>query len=165
MDEKVEVAPQRGRLDTSLEAEGAEFLVLGHLLLNRIVANKAYSNTKDYDLIAVNPSTQRSITIQVKSRFRSDARHFLIKEASADFVVLAQLNRGPNAKGKGGPIAPPNFVVLSRTEANGLIKTSGKIGKIAITDIARERWNQWGVIGDALGLSAADTASPEDIED
>jgi hypothetical protein len=32
------------RLDTKLEAEAAEFLVLGHLLLEKISAFKAYVN-------------------------------------------------------------------------------------------------------------------------
>lgn len=39
------------RLDTSLESSGAEFLVLGHLLVEGIQAFKAYTNFPGYDLI------------------------------------------------------------------------------------------------------------------
>ena len=41
--------------DTKLESEGAEFLVLGHLLIESIAAYKAYINFPGYDLTAVNP--------------------------------------------------------------------------------------------------------------
>lgn len=40
------------RLDTRLEAEGAEFLVLGQLLLQRIASYKTYTNMPGYDLVA-----------------------------------------------------------------------------------------------------------------
>ena len=42
------------RQDTKLESEGAEFLVLGHLLIEGISAYKAYINFPGYDLMAVN---------------------------------------------------------------------------------------------------------------
>jgi len=48
------------RLDTKLEAEAAEFLVLGRLLLERIVAFKAYVNFPGYDLIAANADRART---------------------------------------------------------------------------------------------------------
>jgi len=40
------------RLNIKLESEAAEFFVLGHLLLERITAFKAYTNFPGYDLIA-----------------------------------------------------------------------------------------------------------------
>ncbi len=43
------------RQDTRLESEGAEFLVLGQFLINRIVAYKTYTNMPGYDLVATNP--------------------------------------------------------------------------------------------------------------
>lgn len=40
------------RQDTKLESQGAEFLVLGHLLIAGISACKAYVNFSGYDLTA-----------------------------------------------------------------------------------------------------------------
>src|SRR5216683_7607400 len=64
--------PPRPRLDSRLEAEGAEFLVLGYLLLEGINAHKTYTRYPGFDLIASNPATGRSCRIQVKSRWASD---------------------------------------------------------------------------------------------
>ena len=82
------------RLDTRLESEGAEFLVLGQLLLNRIPSYKTYTNMPGYDLVATNPELNTSAKIQVKSRWRTGAAGFPIKNFSCDFVVLVLLNRG-----------------------------------------------------------------------
>ena len=41
------------RLDTSLEATGAEFLVLGELLIEGIVAYKTYTRHLGFKIIAV----------------------------------------------------------------------------------------------------------------
>ena len=43
------------RLNTKLEATGAEFLVLGQLLIRGKQAYKSYVNHPGYDLIVVNP--------------------------------------------------------------------------------------------------------------
>jgi len=80
------------RLDTKLEAEAAEFLVLGHLLLNRISAFKAYVNFPGYDLIATNADNNSSARLQVKSRYRTDWDGFIIKNLNCDFVVFVTLN-------------------------------------------------------------------------
>jgi hypothetical protein len=55
------------RRDTSLESEGAEFLVLGNLLIEGISCFKAYVNYPGYDLIAVSADTGRNARIQVKA--------------------------------------------------------------------------------------------------
>ena len=67
------------RQDTRLESEGAEFLVLGQLLINRIVAYKTYTNMPGYDLVATNPENNSSAKIQVKSRWATKAHGFPIK--------------------------------------------------------------------------------------
>lgn len=43
------------KLNTRLESEGAEFLVHGHLLLNKITAYKTYMNMPRYALLSTNP--------------------------------------------------------------------------------------------------------------
>ena len=42
--------------NTKLEAEGAEFLVLGNLLINKIASYKTYTNMPGYDLLQRMPS-------------------------------------------------------------------------------------------------------------
>ena len=82
------------RLDTKLEAEAAEFLVLGQLLLERISAFKAYVNFPGYDLIATDAERNSSAKLQVKSRYCTDWDGFIIKNYDCDFVIFVTLNRG-----------------------------------------------------------------------
>jgi hypothetical protein len=81
--------------DTRLEAEGAEFLVLGLLLIEGIEAHKSYTRHPGYDVLAMNPAKDRVCRIQVKSRWATDwGGGFPIKNFDCDFVVLVALNRG-----------------------------------------------------------------------
>src|SRR3954452_4745739 len=83
------------RLDSRLEAEGAEFLVLAHLLIEGIQAIKAYTRFPGYDLIAADPDHGTSCRVQVKSRWATDYdRGFPLSNLETDFVVLVALNRG-----------------------------------------------------------------------
>ena len=84
-----------GRQDTKLEAQGAEFLVLGSLLIEGISCYKAYVNFPGYDLIAIDPGSRRTARIQVKSRWATNYdKSLLIKNFDCDFVVHVALNRG-----------------------------------------------------------------------
>ncbi len=83
-----------GRQNTRLESEGAEFLVLGNLLVEGIDAYKSYRYMQGYDVVAVLPDKQSIAKIQVKSRWASDANGFLIRNYDCDFVVFVALNRG-----------------------------------------------------------------------
>lgn len=78
--------------NTKLEAEGAEFLVLGRLLINGVAAYKTYTNMPGYDLVATNPEHNTSVRIQVKSRWTRKAGGFLIRRFDCDFVVFVRLN-------------------------------------------------------------------------
>jgi len=51
------------RLDSRLEAEGAEFLVLAYLLIAGVQAIKAYTRYPGYDLIATDPDHGTSCRI------------------------------------------------------------------------------------------------------
>src|SRR5262245_7939868 len=101
------------RQNTKLESEGAEFLVLGHLLMHRIPSYKTYTNMPGYDLVATNPEQNSSARIQVKSRWRTGAPGFIIKSFKCDFVVVVRLNRG-NKDGTGKILAPEYFVFPAR---------------------------------------------------
>lgn len=84
-----------GRQDTKLEAEGAEFLVLGMLLVDGLHAFKAYTNFAGFDLVTLELGSGKSARIQVKSRWATNYdRSFPIKNFDCDFVVHAALNRG-----------------------------------------------------------------------
>lgn len=90
------------RKDIKLEAEGAEFLVLGHFLLNRNFAFKAYVNFPGYDLITADAENNSSTRIQVKSRYQTNWDGFIINNFDCDFVVLEALNRGYTKPRKNG---------------------------------------------------------------
>jgi hypothetical protein len=132
------------RQNTKLESEGAEFLVLGHLLMHRILAYKTYTNMPGYDLVAVSPECNTSARIQVKSRWRTGAPGFIIKNFNCDFVVVAKLNRG-NKRGTGKVLAPEYFVFpASFLETVPRTKGWGKMAYRDIPDIGayREGWHR-----------------------
>mgnify|MGYP006301993523 CR=1 FL=1 len=54
----------RSRRDTKLESEGAEFLVLGRFLLEKITTFKTYTDFPGYDLIATSAENNTSARIQ-----------------------------------------------------------------------------------------------------
>jgi len=118
------------RQDTQLESAGAEFLVLGNLLIEGIPAFKSYTNMKGYDLVAVNPEENKSARIQVKSRWKTKAEGFIIKNFDCDFVVVALLNRG--SKDGKSDTRPPEYFVLPVEVAKGLPRTEGW-GKVSFS--------------------------------
>ena len=94
-------------------SEGAEYLVMGHLMRRNILTYKAPPMNEGYDLICIHPDPRRdgkgsndapSLRIQVKSRYASDCdRAFPIKEDKLDcfdFLVVAFLNAGNFLTGK-----------------------------------------------------------------
>lgn len=109
------------RQDTRLESEGAEFLVLGQLLLHRIPSYKTYTNMPGYDLVATEPDRKRAARIQVKSRWRTKAPGFLIKNFECDFVVSVLLNRGSRT-GK-APVLPPQYFILPTPVVRAALST------------------------------------------
>lgn len=145
------------RQNTRLEAEGAEFLVLGNLLIRGIATYKTYTNMPGYDLIAVNPSRNVSARIQVKSRWRTNAEGFIIRNFDTDFVVVALLNRG--SRDGAAEEKPPAFYVLPVGVVEGLRRAGwGKIGLSAIPD--REKYRDaWHLVREFLG--PADPAEAE----
>jgi hypothetical protein len=131
------------RLNTRLESEGAEFLVLGNLLIEGIAAYKTYTNMPGYDLVATDPENKTSARIQVKSRWRTNAPGFLINNFDCEFVVVCRLNRG--SKDGKGIIKEPEFFVFPTTFLQS-VPRSESWGKIMLRHIPelesyRERWD------------------------
>lgn len=137
------------RLDTRLEAEGAEFLVLGHLLLHRIASYKTYTNMPGYDLVATNPESNKSAMVQVKSRWQTGAAGFLIKNFDCDFVVLVLLNRGTKDGRK--KESPPRYFVFPVDVVKSAPR-SKNWGKINLRDIPNyeEYEDEWHLVSDFL---------------
>jgi hypothetical protein len=131
------------RQNTRIESEGAEFLVLGQLLIAGIPAFKAYTHMPGYDVIATNPDKNSSARISVKSRWRTKADGFIIKNFDCDFVVVVKLNRG--SKVGTHEVRPPEFFVFPVEVARAFPRTEGwgkvRFRKIRDMESYREKWN------------------------
>jgi len=144
---------KKKRLDSKLESAGAEFLVLGMMLVEGIECHKTYTNNPAFDLVAVNALRNTSARIQVKSRYATDFDGgFLISKFDNDFVVLAKLNRGFHYSKKhkakeaanGGKLAPELFVIPTKVVKDARYKKSswGKtyLKSIPNYEMYREKW-------------------------
>ena len=125
------------RQNTKLESEGAEFLVLGNLLIVGISCFKAYINFPGYDLVAVNPDKSRTARIQVKSRWATNYdKSFPIKNFDCDFVVHVALNRGfrwrKNLKESDAGISDPVFYVFPTKVVDEARTPNSSWGKIRL---------------------------------
>ncbi len=141
---------KRTRKDTKLESEGAEFLVLGRLLLEKITAFKTYTNFPGYDLIATSAEKNTSARIQVKSRFTTNWDGFIIKNLDCDFVVFVPLNRGyprPKKNGDAG-IREPEFYILPIDYIHKVRDPDNQWGKIVKSRLVGldQYKDQWGLI-------------------
>jgi hypothetical protein len=126
MAERTSNDKDRKRLDSTLESEGAEFLVLGALLIEGIATYKTYAG---YDLVATDPQRNRVARIQVKCRWATDFdRGFLIKNFDCDFVVFVALNRGHRRRAvkssSEGRRSPEFYVLPVDVVQKALIKNS-----------------------------------------
>jgi len=146
------------RLDTKLESDAAEFLVLGRLLLERVPTYKSYVNYPGYDLVAVNPEGNTSARIQVKSRYRTDWDGFIIKNMDCDFVVFVALNRGYKKAKKNGDkgIREPEFYVMPIAYVRKVRGPKNAFGKVVRNRIVgiQQFQNGWGAIRDSLSASS-----------
>jgi len=144
------MAEKRTRKDTKLESEGAEFLVLGRLLLEKITAFKAYTNFPGYDLIAVSADDNTSAGIQVKGRYNTNWDGFIIKNLDCDFVVLVALNREypkPKKSGDTG-VREPEFYVFPISYVKKVRDPNNKWDKIVrnrLIDFEKYK-DQWGLV-------------------
>lgn len=153
------IQSDRGRLDSRLEAEGAEFLVLAHLLIEGIQAIKAYTRFPGYDLIAADPENGTSCRIQVKSRWATDYdRGFPSANLDCDFVVLVALNRGfryrrrKNVQPMNGR-RPPELYVFPIDVLRPVVQQSGGWSKVYLRNVpnADGYLDRWDLIKERLG--------------
>ena len=95
-----------GPLRLPVVSNGAEYLVMGHLMRRNILTYKAPEGNEGYDLICIHPEPRyqpldgerAQVRIQVKSRYATDCdRGFPVKEHSLDafdFLIIVFLNIG-----------------------------------------------------------------------
>lgn len=126
--------------DTKLESQGAEFLVLGYLLIQGISCYKSYLNFPGYDLVAINPQSGRIAKIQVKSRWATNYdKSFPIKNFNCDFVVHVALNRGysfgKQAKENDTGVKLPEIFIFPTAEVKHAQYSKSNWGKTRITKI------------------------------
>ena len=137
------------RQDTRLESEGAEFLVLGQLLIAGIPSFKSYRYTPAYDVIATNPRKNTSARISVKSRWQTNAQGFIIKSFDCDFVAIVKLNRG--SKDGRLQVRSPEFFVVPADVVSAAPRSKGwnKVSFSNIPNLEKYRDN-WALIRDCL---------------
>lgn len=140
------------RQNTRIESEGAEFLVLGQLLIAGIPTYKSYTNMPGYDLVATNLEVNTSARISIKSRWRTKAEGFIIKSFDCDFVVIAKLNRG--SKDGRSEVLPPEFFILPVEVVRAAPRTEGwgKVSFRGIGDLEKYR-DGWHLIRAFLSKS------------
>jgi hypothetical protein len=150
------------RLDSSLEAAGAEFLVLGQLLVGGIQAFKAYTNFPGYDIIATDAEHNRSCRIQVKSRWATDSGGgFPIRSFDCDFVVFVALNRGyryKKAPQTGTAVArAPQFYVFPVAVVQAAQHDASGWGKVFLHHIEAfsQYENAWSRVRNFLDLESS----------
>jgi len=137
------------RQNTRLESEGAEFLVLGNLLIQGIPSYKTYTNMPGYDVIATNPETEKLIKIQVKSRWRTNAPGFIIKNFDCDFIIVVRLNRGNKAGN--AEVKTPEFFIFPKHILEPITRTKDW-NKMNLKDIPNylDFKDQWELLKKAL---------------
>jgi hypothetical protein len=142
------------RRNTRLESEGAEFLVLGNLLMQGIPAYKTYTNMAGYDIVATNPDKHLLAKIQVKSRWRTKARGFIINNFDCDFVIVVKINRG--SQDGLDEIFPPEYYIFPVAFVKSLPHTEswGNVTFRNVPEIEtyKDRWN---LITEFLNLPAS----------
>lgn len=140
------------RNDTRLESEGAEFLVLGNLLIQGIPSYKTYTNMPGYDLVATDPEKHSSVMIQVKSRFKTNWGGFIINNFDADFVVFVALNRGRSNKNYKEGISDPKFYIFPMDYVLKIRDPKNNWGKIVKSKMKdyEQFENRWDLIKEKL---------------
>lgn len=161
---------------TNLHSEGAEFLVLGQLMIRGVHATKAYTRYPGWDVLATNPETGKTCRIQVKACVATDFDGgFPIKNFDAEFVVLVALNRGYRYRtakmitDEDDGARDPDFFVLPMPVVKSVAETAPQWGSSAKVYMRRriDNWQQyqsaWHLVLDCLGSeadAASDTTAP-----
>lgn len=149
------------RLNTRMPAQGAEFLVLGHVLMHDIECYKAYTNFPGYDLMATNPYTGKVARISVKSRWSQNKRgRFEVDNLGCDFVVHVALNRAKRKRGITYDDTPelPEYYIFPVQVIEQVITASDKVNISNIKNCSKYR-DAWHLISGLGNCFPADTSA------
>lgn len=149
------------RLNTRLEWQGAEFLVLAHLLIEGIEAYKPYVNHPGYDIVALNPNANKLARISVKSRWATNrAGHFPLNSLDCDFVIHVALNRGERRQKRTitTKVEQAQIFVLPIAVCQQARTGSNKINIRNIAAVEQYESN-WGPIRQFLGIRREESRS------
>jgi hypothetical protein len=144
------------RLNSKLEWQGAEFLVLAHLLIERIEAYKPYVNHPAYDLVAINPAANKIARISVKSRWATNrAGFFPVGSLDCDFIVHVALNRGERKRRQmiSTEVSQPQIYVFPVAVCAAARGTASKINMRKIENFEKYE-SGWALVRDFLQISA-----------
>ena len=154
-------------------SEGAEHLVMGHLMRRNILAYKAPPMNEGYDLICIHPDPRHEclsgertqIRVQVKSRYATDCdRGFPVRDTTLDafdFLVVVFLNIGKFFRGNDGSTGaaptefytlPADFIRRHHQEAGGWQKV--RLGSIEESLEPYRDEAGFELIAEALGVEA-----------
>lgn len=144
---------KKKRINTQLEQEGAEHLVIGNLLRFKVQSFLCPKNFENYDLIAVNPSNKKMKKIQVKSRLTKTASSFPLDKVGSDFIVFVKLNCASRIKGEllYKYDTEPEFYIFP-TKLCEEYREKGGWHKVKVRDIPdyQSYKNKWKLISDNL---------------
>jgi hypothetical protein len=132
--------------DTHMPAAGAEHYVVAQLMFRDIDAFKCERGRAGTDVVAADTKYGTSVSIQVKSRYDTNADGFPITKPKADFVVFARLNLDPEGAKK-GKTQPECYVFPATTVRRAIeVGPSGKwpkchLRRIRDVESYKERWD------------------------
>jgi len=160
---------RRSPINTEVPTEGAVCLVQGMLCRQAIPTFKAPAFRAVYDLMAVNPNTKKSATIQVKSRFQTDCdRSFPVNRLGADFFAFVFLNMGNWYGGKPHEdIHEPEFYIVPKAVVERTINSTKKMPKFLIkrNDLNFQKFcGAWHLVAQNLGIDIETFVSGDSIQ-
>lgn len=157
------MSPKVPKLDTTLEAAGAEHLVVGRLLINGYQAFRAQANQPGYDILVVDSELGRSLKIQVKSRIASDSGGHPVNHADFDFLVCVRLNLGTKielSRRERSNNFNAIFYVIPITDIEQ--KIPGKLARsVVMQDRYKDNWDQISIT--LRGDQSRFSVSPDDL--
>lgn len=131
--------------DTHMPAAGAEHYVVAQLMFRDIDAFKCERGRAGTDVVAADTKYGTSVSIQVKSRYYSNATGFPISKPKADFIVFARLNLDSSTSKRGQ--RPPECFVFPAVVVRRVIEVgpSGQwpkchLHRIRNAEVYKEAW-------------------------
>ncbi|WP_064608930.1 hypothetical protein [Photobacterium sp. J15] len=153
-----EVDLSQAKAEAAIRGEGAELYIAGYIMLELgYIVSVASPNMPGYDLIVVDPQTQKSCRLQVKYRSNNTAS---LKFSSLDFDFLILVDKpyhevkdiSPDGGSSLRPIAKFDVWVLSREWVATRRKANGHLSNPRYL----QHYHDWSKIVDFLSVDSSD---------